>query len=242
MSYGSDSVIGGHIAAAFGPHAELATRLFAVLDQDAPPPAGSDGSHDMSHILRVWHSAADIARSELDCDVEVLVAAVILHDCVAVEKNSPLRSQASRLAAERAQDIVRDLRWTASRIAALVHAIEAHSFSSGIVPNTLEAQILQDADRLDAIGAIGIARCFYVAGRMGSSLYDPDDFDATRREVDDRRYAIDHFKAKLFPVTEGFRTKAGRAMAAERAAVMQRFVAAFRSEVADGRASRVETR
>ena len=233
MTHGSDSGISDRIAAAFGPHAELAAHLFAALDQDAPPPAESDGSHDMSHILRVWHNAAAIARSEPDCDVEELVAAVILHDCVAVEKNSPLRSQASRLAAERARDIVGDLHWTAGRIAALVHAIEAHSFSSGIVPNTLEAQILQDADRLDAIGAIGIARCFYVAGRMGSALYDPDDFDATRRDVDDRRYAIDHFKAKLFPVVDGFRTRAGRAMAAERGAVMQRFVAAFRSEVLD---------
>ena len=92
-------------------------------------------------------------------------------------------------------------------------------------------RILQDADRLDAIGAIGVARCFYVAGRMGSALYDPDDFDASRRAVDDRHYAIDHFKAKLFPVAEGFRTGAGRAIAAERAAVMRRFIDQFRSEV-----------
>lgn len=232
MTHEPHGIVRDRIAAAFGPHAELAAHLFAVLDQDAPPPAGSDGSHDMSHILRVWRSAAAIARSEPTCDIQVVVAAVILHDCVAVEKNSPLRAQASRLAAARARDIVAALDWAANRIAALVHAIEAHSFSSGIVPNTLEAQILQDADRLDAIGAIGIARCFYVAGRMGSALYDPDDFDATRRTVDDRRYAIDHFKAKLFPVVDGFRTNAGRAMAAERAAVMQRFVEAFRSEVA----------
>jgi uncharacterized protein len=226
-----DGVVVDRIGAAFGPYAELAAHLFAVLDQDDPPAAGLDGSHDLSHILRVWRSAAAIARSEPACDVELLVAAVILHDCVAVEKNSPLRSQASRLAAERARGIVGDLGWSASRIAALVHAIEAHSFSSGIEPDTLEAQILQDADRLDAIGAIGIARCFYVAGRMGSALYDPDDFDARRRAVDDRHYAIDHFKAKLFPVAEGFRTRAGRAIAAERAAVMRRFIDQFRSEV-----------
>jgi uncharacterized protein len=66
---------------------------------------------------------------------------------------------------------------------------------------------------------------------MGSALYDPGDFDATGRQVDDRRYAIDHFRAKLFPVAAGFRTPAGRAMAADRAAVMQRFVEAFRCEV-----------
>jgi uncharacterized protein len=230
MMSATDGASNRRVAAAFGPHTELAAHMFAVLDQALKPSVGSDGSHDLSHILRVWHSAETIAHSEPTCDVELLAAAVILHDCVAVEKNSPLRSQASRLAAERARSIVADLGWSASRIASLVHAIEAHSFSSGIVPNTLEAQILQDADRLDAIGAIGIARCFYVAGRMGSALYDPQDFDASNRAVDDRRYAIDHFKAKLFPVAEGFRTTAGRAMAAERAALMQRFVEAFRRE------------
>jgi len=215
------------IAAVFGPHAALASQLVAASGHDAT----SDGSHDLSHILRVWHNAAAIAHSEPACDVELLVAAVLLHDCVAVEKNSPLRAPASRLAAARARDIVRDLGWNPDRTQALAHAIEAHSFSAGIEPETLEARILQDADRLDAIGAIGIARCFYVAGRMGSALYDPGDFDATGRQVDDRRYAIDHFRAKLFPVATGFRTPAGRAMAADRAAVMQRFVEAFRCEV-----------
>src|SRR5580692_7337444 len=102
------------IAAVFGPHAALASQLVAASGHDAT----SDGSHDLSHILRVWHSAAAIARSEPACDVELLVAAAILHDCVAVEKNSPLRSQASRLAAERARGIVGDLGWSASRIAA----------------------------------------------------------------------------------------------------------------------------
>jgi uncharacterized protein len=218
------------VAAAFGEHAGLAAQLFDALRHDGATDA-SDGSHDLSHILRVWHNAAAIARSEPGCDVELLIAAVILHDCVAVEKNSPLRSQASRLAAARSREIVGALHWHPARIAALVHAIEAHSFSSGIQPTTSEARILQDADRLDAIGAIGIARCFYVAGRMGSALYDPDDVEAKQRPVDDRRYALDHFKAKLFQVAHGFRTATGQAMAAERTAVMRQFVDAFRAEV-----------
>ena len=216
-----------HVAAAFGRHAELAAQLIAASDHDA----ASDGSHDLSHILRVWHNATAIARSEPDCEMELLVAAVLLHDCVAVEKNSALRPQASRLAGARAREIVRNLGWDPTRTQALVHAIEAHSFSAGIEPQTVEARILQDADRLDAIGAIGIARCFYVAGRMGSALYDPADFDAATRDVDDRHYAIDHFKAKLFPVSDEFCTAAGRTMAAERVEVMHHFVSAFRAEV-----------
>lgn len=217
------------IHAAFTPFETLAARLIAELG-----PAGTDGSHDLSHILRVWRNAAAIAATEPAADAELICAAVLLHDCVAVEKDSPLRSQASRLAAERARGIVADLGWTAERIDALAHVIEAHSFSAGIEPRTLEARILQDADRLDAIGAIGIARCFYTGGRMGSQLYDPDDPAADQRGLDDRRYAIDHFPAKLFKVADGFRTPTGQAMARARAETMRRFVADFMAEVAGG--------
>jgi uncharacterized protein len=223
---------GGHAAdearaaSSFAPHERLAAQLLGALER-----GGTDGSHDLSHILRVWRNAAAIARTEPTCDGEVLVAAVILHDCVAVEKDSPLRSQASRLAADRARDVVAALGWSRPKADALAHAIAAHSFSAGIAPESLEACILQDADRLDAIGAIGIARCFYVAGRLGSALYDPEDIDAIDRSLDDRRFALDHFAAKLFKVGDGFRTVAGQAEAAERLVTMRRFVAAFRDEV-----------
>jgi uncharacterized protein len=213
-------------AAAFGAQAELAARLLTALG-----PLPDDGSHDLSHLLRVWRNAEAIARTEQDCDLPVLVAAVLLHDCVPVEKNAPQRADASRLSAARAREIVTDLGWDAARVAALGHAVETHSFASGLTPGTTEARILWDADKLDAIGAIGIARCFYVAGRMGSLLYDPGDASADNRVVDDQHYALDHFKAKLFRVADGFLTEAGRAMAAERSEVMQRFVAAFCSEV-----------
>ncbi len=213
-------------AAAFAPYAALAAQLLAVLG-----PASTDGSHDLSHLLRVWRNAAAIAAGEAVCDMALLVAAVILHDCVAVEKDSPLRAQASRLAAARARDVVEAFGWSRARVDGLVHAIESHSFSAGIAAETLEARILQDADRLDAIGAIGIARCFYVAGRMGSALYDPLDPEAADRALDDRRFAFDHFAAKLFRLADGFATRTGQAAAAERVATMRSFVVAFRSEV-----------
>lgn len=214
------------VAASFGSHAELASRILAVLGDD---PANSDGSHDLSHLVRVWRNAEAIAGTEPDCDPQVLAAAVLLHDCVAVEKNSPQRSAASRLSAARACEIVGVLGWDTTRVAALSHAIEAHSFTSGVMPNTLEARILWDADKLDAIGAIGIARCFYVAGRMGSRLYDPEDVVADRRALNDRHYALDHFEAKLFRVADDFLTPAGRKMAAERTELMRHFVATFRT-------------
>ncbi len=197
------------LAAAFAPHAELA----AVLLPHAF--AADDGSHDASHLIRVWKNAARIHADE-GGDERVLAAAVLLHDCVSVEKNSPHRTQASRLATEKADDILRDLGWSPEAISSVAHAILAHSFSANIAPETIEAKILQDADRLDAIGMVGAARCFYIAGRMGSGLYDPLDPLAEDRELDDKAFAIDHFETKLFKLADGFQTAAGRRLALQR--------------------------
>jgi uncharacterized protein len=217
------------IAAIFGDQAELAERLLAALGTQ-----GDDGSHDQSHLMRVWRNATAIAEQEAGYDPAVLAAAVILHDCVAVEKNAPERSQASRLAASRARRVLAELGWDAARIDATAHAIEAHSFSAGIAPLTIEARIVQDADRLDAIGAIGIARCFYVAGRMGSSLYDPADPQAVGRNLDDQAFALDHFGAKLFKIAGNFQTKAGQVLADARTGTMKDFVRALLNEIDGG--------
>lgn len=212
------------LAARFRPFEALAERLL-------PHAAGNgDGSHDLSHIQRVFANAMRIAAEE-GSDTELLAAAVLLHDCVAVEKNSPERAFASLLAAEKASGILAGLNWPQDRLAAVAHAIEAHSFSAGIEPRTLEASILQDADRLDAIGMVGVARCFYTAGRMASALYDPADPRAEGRPLDDRTFAIDHFPAKLLRLAGGFRTAAGRRLAAERHARLQAFHQQFLEEI-----------
>jgi uncharacterized protein len=150
----------------FAPYQTLADFLLSAFDANE-----AGGAHDLSHIVRVWRNAAHIARTETACDTEILLAAAILHDCVAVEKSSPQRAFASRLSAARAREIVAPLQWTPARTDGLAHVIETHSFSAGLVPETLEARIFRDADRLDAIGAIGVARCFHVGGRMAGALY-----------------------------------------------------------------------
>lgn len=211
-------------ADAFAPHQTLAAQLLAHATE------GDDGSHDLAHIHRVFRNAMRIRAGE-GGDAEVLAAAVLLHDCVAVEKNSPLRSQASRLAAEKASGILADLGWAEDKIAAVAHAVLTHSFSANIPPQTIEAKILQDADRLDAIGMVGVARCFYIAGRLGSGLYHPGDPDAEHRPLDDRRFAIDHFPAKLLKLSDGFQTDTGRALAQERHQRLEQFLTLFRDEI-----------
>ncbi len=212
------------LAAAFSPFENLAARLLPHAF------SGNDGSHDAAHLLRVWKNAHVIAQEE-GGDLRLLAAAVLLHDCVAVEKNSPQRAEASRLAAEKASVLLSGLGWASPEVDAVAHAILTHSFSANIAPETLEARILQDADRLDAIGMIGAARCFYIAGRMGSVLYDPLDPVAANRPLDDKAYAIDHFETKLFRLADGFRTGAGRRMAQKRQAKLRQVLAMMLEEI-----------
>jgi uncharacterized protein len=181
-----------------------------------------DGAHDSSHLERVWRNAKAI-QAEEGGDLEILAASVLLHDCVAVPKNSPLRGSASRLAAVEARTALTALQWENSRIQIVANAIESHSFSAGIAPTTLEGRILQDADRLDAIGFTGIARCFYTAGRMGSSLYSTDDPQGRTRPFNDSQFALDHFPLKLLTLADGFKTSSGRRIALERQRVLQNF-------------------
>jgi uncharacterized protein len=213
-----------HVAPeAFAPHTGLAAHVIPFLDT-------SDGAHDLAHLLRVWHNAQRIAAVE-GGESDVLAAAVLLHDCVALDKTSPLRPRASALAAEQAGTILSELGWNEDQIAAVQHAVAAHSFSAGIVPMTLEARVVQDADRLDAIGHIGIARCFYTAGRLGSALYQVDDVSSEHRVLDDSRYALDHFRSKLLRLGENFQTATASRMAAERIRVVAAFLAGFEAEL-----------
>ncbi|WP_412064763.1 HD domain-containing protein [Rhizobium sp. SYY.PMSO] len=205
---------------------------FEALAADLIPHAadGDDGSHDIAHILRVFRNAMAI-QAEEGGNARILAAAVLLHDCVAVEKNSPHRAQASRLAAEKAAGILRQLGWAQEDIASAAHAITTHSFSANLPPETLEAKILQDADRLDAIGMVGAARCFYIAGRLGSGLYDPFDPLAAERPLDDKRFAIDHFETKLFKLADGFQTGTGRKFAEARHDRLKSVLAMFIDEI-----------
>ena len=195
----------------FAPEELLARDLLKIVMDGAT----TDGSHDQNHLVRVWRNVKKIMAAE-GGDLRILTAATILHDSVAVEKSSKNRARASQLSADKARQELKVRDWDTTEIDAVCHAIEAHSFTANIAANSLEAKILQDADRLDAIGAIGIARCFYVGGRLNSALYHAEDPKATSRRLDDRTYALDHFGAKLLTLADGFQTTTGQSLAASR--------------------------
>ena len=105
------------------------------------------------------------------------------------------------------------------------------AFPAELLPESLEAKILQDADRLDSIGFVGVARCFYTAGRMGSALYDAEDATGETRQLDDRRYALDHFYTKLLKLSDSFQTATGSRLAHERDVRLRQFLENFRAEI-----------
>jgi uncharacterized protein len=121
--------------------------------------------------------------------------------------------------------------YPAQEIPAIKHAIAAHSFSAGIIPQTLEAKVVQDADRLDAIGAIGIARCFVIGGALDTQLYDLQEPFPVDREADDRAYVIDHFYVKLLKLAELMHTRSGRHEADQRTAFMRHYLAQLGGEL-----------
>jgi uncharacterized protein len=163
--------------------------------------------------------------------VEVVLPAAWLHDCVHVAKDDPARSQASRLAAEHALRFLESEGYPADWLPAIRHAIEAHSFSAGIEPRTIEAKVVQDADRLDALGAIGLARCIAVGAALGRPLYEPVDPFCRARAPDDGGSSVDHFYAKLLKLEGTMQTRAGRREAGRRTRFLRSFLAQLESEV-----------
>ena len=186
----------------------------------------ADGSHDLGHFRRVWKTARFINSEEGGpADELVLLTAAYFHDLVALPKNDPQRGESSRLSAERTTKLLTTefVDFPKDRIAGVAHAIHAHSYSAGVRPETPEAKILQDADRMEALGAIGAARTFYIAGLLNTQLFDADDPMAVRRQPDDGRFALDHFQVKLLRLPALMNTGTGRRLAERNAAWLEAF-------------------
>lgn len=189
-----------------------------------------DPAHDIGHVKRVVRLALKIGEAE-DANLDVIEPAAWLHDLVNLPKDNPDRHLASARSADAAVIILEGLGCRDADIQAIQHAITAHSFSAGVTPETLEAKVVQDADRLDAIGAIAIARTFSTNGQLGRTLWHENDPFAEHRALDDRLYGLDHFFAKLFKLPDMMQTKSGRRIAADRAAYMSDYLTQLKAEL-----------
>lgn len=189
-----------------------------------------DTAHDMAHIHRVVHNARRFAQAE-GAALAIVIPAAWLHDCMVVPKDSPQRPYASQMAADTAVAFLRQRGYPASYLDGIAHAIAAHSFSAGIIPTTIEAKVVQDADRIDALGAIGIARCFALGGMMARPLYAQTDPFCDGRPPDDKESSLDHFYTKLLTLAETMQTESGRREGYGRSQFIRHYLAQLKREI-----------
>ena len=194
---------------------------------------GSDPAHDEAHVRRVTANARFLAEKE-GGSVHIAVPAALLHELFNYPKDHPESHRSGELCAVRATAVLHEVSYPTAWIEPVAYCIRVHGFARGIVPETLEAKVLQDADRLDAIGAIGIARLFATCASMGRPFYRSDDPFCETREPDDRQWGVDHFYRKLLRIHESLHTPTARALGAERMTFMQTYLAQLRSEITPG--------
>ena len=208
-----------------GALADLQSRL----RQAAEHYMRADPAHNLAHLDRVWQNAQQIA--DANTNMRVLMAGAYLHDLVNLPKDHPDRSRASHQSADAAWPILQDLGYSNEESRAVQHAIIAHSFSAGVSPKTHEARVLRDADRLDALGAVGIARVFSVSGALGRTLYDPTNPFGKNRDLDESRFTIEHWYTKLLKLQHQMMTPAGKSLAKERTEFMVAYLEQFADEI-----------
>ncbi len=189
-----------------------------------------DAAHDMAHIHRVVHNARRFAQAE-GAALAIVIPAAWLHDCVVVPKDSPQRPYASQMAADTAVTFLRAYDYPGQYLDGIAHAIAAHSFSAGISPTTIEAKVVQDADRVDALGAIGIARCFALGGMLARPLYTETDPFCVQRLPDDTQSSLDHFYTKLLTLADTMQTESGRREGYGRVQFIYQYLSQLRSEI-----------
>jgi len=190
-----------------------------------------DPVHGFSHVLRVYKLAEEIASKE-GADLRVVRTAVLLHD---VHADVDVREDHHLAAADFASRLLREEGWEESGIQAVQHCIRTHRFRNGSEgPETLEAQVLFDADKIDAIGAVGVARAVAYAVRAGMDVFAPPSptFLNTGQLAQGESQTVAHeYLFKLSQIKERLFTATGRALAAERHALMEEFFKGWLKEI-----------
>jgi uncharacterized protein len=199
-------------------------KVMSMLD-------GREPSHDYQHILRVYKNAMLIGQQE-GAIMEILLPAVLLHDLVVYPTGTTESARSSHDSADMAENILHNYGYPQNIIDSISYCIRVHSYSKQLVPATLEGRILQDADRLDALGAIGIARMFSVSGSEKRTFYRADDpFCRSSREANDSQWTLDHFHTKLLKLKDLMHTKTGKKIAEQRTKFMLLFIRQMEKEI-----------
>lgn len=205
-------------------------KVLDLIKQDVIAIMDNDPAHDFEHVMRVYHNAQKIVKKE-KANLKLVLSAALLHDIVSYPKSSKRSKLSSIDSAKKSKLILKKYDFTVEEITVVSDAIKEHSFSQNKIPQTLEGKILQDADRLDALGAIGIARVFATSGSLSRSFYNINDPFCNKRNPDDDIWAVDHFFNKLLKLQSLMNTKSGKIEAKKRTKVLKIFLKQFKSEI-----------
>lgn len=193
--------------------------------------SGAKGSHDWEHTKRVFKLALHIGRKE-KADLEIVRIAAMLHDIGRKKQDEKVGEIChAELGGKMTRKILKKYDFKSEFVEAVTHCIESHRFRGKNIPKTKEAKVLYDADKLDAIGAVGIGRAFLFAGEVGAKLHDPNvDIEKTGEySKDDTAYR--EFLVKLKNIKDKMLTKEGKRIAKERHEFMVEFFSRLNKEV-----------
>lgn len=202
----------------------------------------SYAAHDLDHVMRVYHLCLTLARYEKNVDLDVLIPAVLLHDIARAKEDEDISGDIDHavMGAEMAETILAGLNYDAERTKKIKKCILTHRFRSGNPPESIEAKVLYDADKLDIIGATGISRSFMLAGQHGERLYNDVPLDAYIREnigengriKDPSKHTTNiEFELKLKKIPERLFTDEAKKIAKQRIAYMSVFFDTLRQEI-----------
>jgi len=190
----------------------------------------NDIVHDFEHTMRVYKNAQKICKKE-KVNGNLVLSAALLHDIVSYPKSLKRSKMSSIESAKKSKKILEKFNFSKEEIGIISDAIRDHSFSQNKIPKTLEGKILQDADRLDALGAIGIARVFATGGSLKRPFYKIDDPFCKRRIPNDKTWTVDHFFQKLLKLESLMNTKSGKAEAKKRTRILKEFLNQLKKEL-----------
>jgi len=190
----------------------------------------NDPAHDFMHIMRVYKNAERICKSE-NVNRKLVLISVLLHDIVKKTHSDKRSKSSADLSADKAKSILKKLQFSENEINIVTEAIRNHSFTKGKISDSIEGKILQDADRLDALGAVGIARVFSVSGSKKRQFYQFDDPFSKNRSPNDKKWALDHFFKKLLIIEKLMNTKAGKIEAKKRTILLKNYLRDLEKEI-----------
>ena len=205
-------------------------KVLDSLKKEVKKRMENDFAHDFEHTMRVYKNAQKICRKE-KLNQKLVLSAALLHDIVSYPKSDKQSKMSSIESAKKSKKILEKFNFSKEEITIISDAIRDHSFSQNKIPKTLEGQILQDADRLDALGAIGIARVFATGGSLKRPFYNIDDPFCKRRISNDKICTVDHFFQKLLKLESLMNTKSGKAEAKKRTRILKEFLTQLKQEL-----------